>query len=70
MPTLTAKPGHNIVALAVDNRMVYGFLVLVSAILRKASKPVFLVVGYFPSELTESNRALIRRFLDAWGGGV
>ena len=66
MPTLTPKPGHNIVALAVDNRMVYGFLVLVSAILRTASTPVFLVVGYFPSELDESNRALIRRFLDAW----
>jgi len=66
MPALTAKPGHNIVALAVDNRMVYGFLVLVSAILRTASKPVFLVVGYFPSELSESKRALIRRFLDGW----
>lgn len=67
MPTLTPPPGHNIVALAVDNRMVYGFLVLVSAILRTASIPVFLVVGYFPSELNESNRDLIRRFLDAWG---
>ena len=67
MPALTAKPGHNIVALAVDNRMVYGFLVLVSSILRTASKPVFLVVGYFPSELTERNRTLIRRFLAAWG---
>lgn len=67
MPKLTPPPGHNIVALAVDNRMVYGFLVLVSAILRTASTPVFLVVGYFPSELEESNRDLIRRFLDAWG---
>ena len=67
MPKLTPTPGHNIVALAVDNRMVYGFLVLVSAILRTASTPVFLVVGYFPGELNESNRDLIRRFLDAWG---
>jgi len=67
MPTLTPPPGHNIVALAVDNRMVYGFIVLVSAILRTASAPVFLVVGYFPSELNESKRDLIRRFLDAWG---
>ena len=67
MPTLTPPPGHNVVALAVDNRMVYGFLVLVSAILRTASTPVFLVVGYFPSELNESNRDLIRRILDAWG---
>jgi lipopolysaccharide biosynthesis glycosyltransferase len=67
MPTLTPPPGQNIVALAVDNRMIYGFLVLVSAILRTASAPVFLVVGYFPSELNESRRDLIRRFLDAWG---
>jgi len=67
MPTLTPPPGHNIVAVAVDNRMVYGFLVLVSAILRTASAPFFLVVGYFPSELNESKRDLIRRFLDAWG---
>lgn len=67
MPTLTPPPGHNIVALAVDNRMVYGFLVLVSAILRTALTPSFLVVGYFPSELNKGNRHLIRRFLDAWG---
>ena len=67
MPPLTTKTGHNIVALAVDNRMVYGFLVHESAILRTAAQPVALVVGYFRGELTESNRALIRSFLDMWG---
>ena len=47
--------------------MVYGFLVLVSALLRTASNPIFLVVGYFPRELSDNNRELICRFLDAWG---
>lgn len=67
MPTPNSELARNIVALAVDNRMVYGFLVLTSAILRTAMQPTAIVVGYFPGELSENNRLLIRRFLDSWG---
>ena len=67
MPSHPSPARPNIVALAIDNRMVYGFLVLVSAILRTASRPISLIIGYFPTELHHSNRTLIKVFLDAWG---
>ena len=66
MPTHSAQSGRNIVALAVDDRMIFGFLVLVHAILRTASRPVLLIIGYFPTELSPSNRSTIRTFLEFW----
>lgn len=63
MSPTQSSPPRNTVALAVDDRMVYGLLVLASALARTAKSPLRLVVGYFPEELSPRHRDLIGDYL-------
>lgn len=62
-----SSPPHNTVALAADDRMVYGLIVLSSALARTAQTPLRLVIGYFPDELSPRRRGLIGDYL-TWQG--
>jgi len=64
-PQSTAS--KNIVALALDDRMVLGFLVLAHATVRTAATPPFLIVAYFEGELSSKNQVFVDRFLQ-WLG--
>jgi lipopolysaccharide biosynthesis glycosyltransferase len=57
----------NVVALALDDKMVYGFLVLVHSLLTTSTTPPFLLVGFFEGRLSATNVALIERYL-SWLG--
>jgi lipopolysaccharide biosynthesis glycosyltransferase len=57
----------NVVALALDDKMVFGFLVLVHALLTTTRRPLSLLVGFFEGKLSESNVALVRDYL-TWIG--
>ena len=61
------SPPRNTIALAADDRMVYGLLVLASALARTAESPLRLVIGYFPQELSKTRRNLIGDYL-TWRG--
>lgn len=54
----------NVVALALDDKMVFGFLVLVHALLTTAQRPVSLLVGFFSGKLSKSNITLVRDYLE------
>jgi hypothetical protein len=54
----------NVVALALDDKMVYGFLVLVHALLTTTQRPVSLLVGFFSGKLSKSNSTLVRDYLE------
>ncbi len=54
---------RNTVALAVDDRMVYGFLVLAQTIARLGSPQPRLVVGFFTGELSAQNQDLLSEYL-------
>ena len=55
------------VALALDDKMVYGFMVLVHSLLHTTSRPISLLVGFFEGKLSEANVALVQDYL-AWQG--
>jgi lipopolysaccharide biosynthesis glycosyltransferase len=57
----------NLVALALDDKMLYGFLVLAYSLVKTARKDIFLLVGYFPEKLSQANVDLLSTFLD-WLG--
>ena len=57
---LRSKP--NLVALALDDNMVYAFFVLVHSLASNAKEPFSLVVGHFTGRLTPKHQALIREF--------
>lgn len=57
----------NVVALALDDKMVFGFLVLVHSLLTTATRPLHLLVGYFGGKLSPHNVALVRDYL-SWLG--
>lgn len=65
-PTQPSSP-RNTIALAADDRMVYGLLVLASALARTAGSALSLVIGYFPQELSKTRRNLIGDYL-TWRG--
>ena len=52
----------NLVALALDDNMVYAFFVLVHSLASNAAKPFSLVVGHFKGRLAPKHQALIRDF--------
>lgn len=52
------------VSLAVDDRMVYGLLVLAGSLVRTSSHKPRLIVGFFPQVLSTGNQNLISRFFD------
>jgi lipopolysaccharide biosynthesis glycosyltransferase len=61
---LPPDTSHNVIALALDNRMVYGFMVLTHAIQNTASTAPFVLVGFFSGQLSAANQALVTRFLE------
>lgn len=65
--TKTFPPDHNVVALALDDRMVYGFLVLSHSLVTTASNPVALLVGFFTGRLSAKNQQVVTAHLD-WLG--
>lgn len=56
-----------IVALALDDNMVYAFFVLVSSLASNAHNPFTLIVGHFTGRLAPKNQALIRDFTEHVG---
>ena len=52
----------HLVALALDDNMVYAFFVLVHSLASNAKKPFSLVVGHFTGRLAPHHQALIRDF--------
>ena len=61
-PRQSSKP-RNTIALAADDRMVLGLLVLISSIARTARFPYRIVMGYFPHELSSRSVELIREYM-------
>ena len=61
---LPPDTSQNVIALALDNRMVYGFMVLAHAIQQTASTAPFLLVGFFSGQLSAANQSLVTRFLE------
>ena len=57
----------NVVALALDDKMVYGFLVLVHSLVQHRRTSLFLVVGFFEGRLSKAHVDLITRYL-SWLG--
>ena len=55
--------GTNIVAVALDDKMVYGLCVLSHSLARTKTEPLFLLVGYFEGRLSPSNREFIESYL-------
>ena len=53
----------NTVAVALDDKMVYAFFVLIHSLLQTARQPFTLIVGHFTGRLAPQNRALIETFL-------
>ena len=66
IPKYSSRP-PNTVAVAADDRMIYGLLVLASALARTAQSPFRLVIGYFPQELSKPRRSLISDYLSSQG---
>ena len=60
--TTPATPS-NTVAVALDDKMVYAFFVLIHSLLRTAHQPFTLIVGHFTGRLAPQNSALIGAFL-------
>ena len=58
---------QHLVALALDDNMVYAFFVLVHSLVSNATKPFSLVVGHFTGRLAQEHQALIRDFAEHWG---
>lgn len=54
---------ENVVALALDDKMVYGFLVLVHSLLTTSTRPLHLLVGYFEGKLSTANVDLVGDYL-------
>jgi len=58
---------RNVVALALDNRMVYGFLVLAHALVSTSRNKASFLIGFFEGQLSTKNQDLVRRYLE-WLG--
>ncbi len=65
--TITFPPNHKVVALALDDRMVYGFIVLAHSLVRTAAHPVALLVGFFSGRLSTRNQQIMKDHLQ-WLG--
>ena len=63
----TSSSGQHIVALALDDKMVYAFFVLVHSLASNATKPFSLVVGHFTGRLALHHQGLIREFAKRLG---
>lgn len=63
MSESVVNTNKNVVAVALDDRMVYGFLVLAHALVSTARTSPFLLVGFFTGELSRKNQALVSRLL-------
>lgn len=57
----------HVVALALDDNMVYAFFVLVHSLATNAAKPFSLVVGHFTGRLAPQHQTLIRDFATQLG---
>ena len=62
-----AGADEHIVAVALDDVMVYGFFVLVHSLAKNSHAPFRLLVGHFTSRLSEANQKLIVAFLHELG---
>jgi len=58
---------QRIVALALDDQMVYAFFVLVHSLVRTKGHPFHLIVGYFEGRLSLAHQELMAAFLDHLG---
>lgn len=58
----SASKPPDLVALALDDNMVYAFFVLVHSLASNARKPFSLVVGHFSGRLAQHHQELIRNF--------
>ena len=58
---------QHIVALALDDKMVYAFFVLVHSLASEATKPFSLVVGHFTGRLAPRHQTLVRDFAEHLG---
>ena len=69
MPTRAQSSSSrpHVVALALDDNMVYAFFVLVHSLVTNAAKPFSLVVGHFMGRLAPQHQALIRDFATQLG---
>ena len=60
-PKSSSNKSH-LIALALDDNMVYAFFVLVHSLLSNATQPFALIVGHFSGRLAANHQALIREF--------
>jgi len=58
---------RDVVALALDDRMVYGFVVLTHSLVTRSHKDAYFLVGFFDGQLSNRNQILIKNYLD-WLG--
>lgn len=58
---------RHIVAVALDDHMIYAFFVLVNSLTTTARAPFRLIVGYFTGRLSESHLSLMNRYLCTTG---
>ena len=65
-PKSPPKSTHpRVVAVALDDHMVYAFCVLLHSLKTTADKPFSVIVGYFTGKLSPSNRQFVASFLQA-----
>jgi hypothetical protein len=65
-PKSPSKSAHQrVVAVALDDHMVYAFCVLLHSLKVTATKPFSVIVGYFTGKLSVANRAFVLSFLEA-----
>jgi len=65
-PKAPSKSAHQrVVAVALDDHMVYAFCVLLHSLKVTANKPFSVIVGYFTGKLSAANREFVLSFLQA-----
>jgi lipopolysaccharide biosynthesis glycosyltransferase len=66
-PDKNSAQDERIVAIALDDQMVYAFFVLVHSLVKTKKHPFHLIVGYFEGRLSVPNRDLMSAFLEHCG---
>ena len=67
MSSTPPQESPRIVAIALDDKMVYAFFVLVDSLKRTRRQDFFLIVGFFSNRLNAKNYRLIKAFLERLG---
>ncbi len=66
-PRKHSEKKPNIVALALDDKMVYAFFVIVHSLVSTATQPFSLIVGHFTGHLASRHKNLIQSFVESLG---